>query len=66
MHPGGRVFSSSIPPIPPPDIHQIPNYIYVWVLSRWTSHKGVKAMVSGFFGVLGHIRTEYRKFRDDK
>lgn len=50
--------------IPPPDFHQIPNYIWVWILSRLTSTKRIKAMVSGLFGVLGHIRTNYREFKD--
>jgi predicted Zn finger-like uncharacterized protein len=52
--------------ISPPDIHQIPNYIWVWILSRRSSTSCVKAMVTGFFGVLGHVRSEYRKFRDDR
>jgi hypothetical protein len=51
---------------PLPDVHQIPYYIWAWLLSRLTSTPRVKAMVSGLFGVLSHVRREYRKFRDDQ
>jgi hypothetical protein len=59
------VFSSNIPPIPPPDIHQIPNYIWVWILSRLTSSTRFKDMVTATFGLLSHLRNEYRKFKDE-
>jgi hypothetical protein len=51
--------------IPPPDIHQLPNYIWVWLLSRLMSGSRAKSAVSGFFSVLSHVRKEYRQFMDD-
>jgi hypothetical protein len=50
--------------IPPPDYHQIPNYIYVWLLSRLMSGSRTKSAVTGFFSVLSHIRTEFRNFKN--
>jgi hypothetical protein len=58
----GRVLTN----IPPPDFHQLPYYIWVWILSRLTSTSRVKTIVSDFFDVLSHIRSKYRKFKESE
>ena len=47
-------------------LKELLTYVWLWPLSRWMSPSRVKAMVTGFFGVLSHVRNEYRKFRDDQ